>query len=113
MTMEFSERIGRVEPSATLAISSLASELEADGVDVVDLSVGEPDFPTPANIVDACEDAMEEGHTGYPPSNGVPELREAIAEKLQGDGLAIRGGQRHRHARRKAGALRDGADGCR
>ncbi|WP_423985549.1 pyridoxal phosphate-dependent aminotransferase [Haladaptatus sp.] len=88
MTMEFSERIGRVEPSATLAISSLATELKADGADVIDLSVGEPDFPTPMNIVDACEEAMEDGHTGYPPSNGVPELREAIAEKLQEDGLS-------------------------
>ncbi|MGA9400772.1 MAG: pyridoxal phosphate-dependent aminotransferase [Haladaptatus sp.] len=86
--MEFSERIGRVEPSATLAISSLATELKADGADVIDLSVGEPDFPTPMNIVDACEEAMEDGHTGYPPSNGVPELREAIAEKLQEDGLS-------------------------
>ncbi|ODR80431.1 aspartate aminotransferase [Haladaptatus sp. W1] len=85
--MDFSDRIQRVEPSATLAISSLASELEADGVDVIDLSVGEPDFPTPANVVDAAETAMEEGHTGYPPSKGVPELREAIAAKLQDDGL--------------------------
>ncbi|WP_231184023.1 pyridoxal phosphate-dependent aminotransferase [Haladaptatus sp. DYF46] len=85
--MDFSDRIQRVEPSATLAISSLASELKADGADVIDLSVGEPDFPTPANVVEACETAMEDGHTGYPSSKGVPELREAIAEKLQGDGL--------------------------
>ncbi|GAA0243709.1 pyridoxal phosphate-dependent aminotransferase [Haladaptatus pallidirubidus] len=88
MTMEFSDRIQRVEPSATLAISSLASQLEAEGEDVIDLSVGEPDFPTPGNIVEAGEQAMEDGHTGYPPSKGVPELREAIAEKLQADGLA-------------------------
>nr|WP_227774511.1 pyridoxal phosphate-dependent aminotransferase [Haladaptatus pallidirubidus] len=86
--MEFSDRIQRVEPSATLAISSLASQLEAEGEDVIDLSVGEPDFPTPGNIVEAGEQAMEDGHTGYPPSKGVPELREAIAEKLQADGLA-------------------------
>jgi len=85
--MNFSERIQRVEPSATLAISNLASQLEAEGKDVVDLSVGEPDFPTPDNIVDACETAMAEGHTGYAPSNGIPALREAVAEKLQGDGL--------------------------
>nr|WP_266079777.1 pyridoxal phosphate-dependent aminotransferase [Haladaptatus caseinilyticus] len=85
--MDFSDRIQRVEPSATLAISSLASQLEADGEDVIDLSVGEPDFPTPENVVEACEQAMEDGYTGYPPSNGVPELREAVAEKLRGDGL--------------------------
>jgi len=85
--MEFSNRVTSVEPSATLAVSNLASELEADGVDVVDLSVGEPDFATPENIVQAGKDAMDAGHTGYAPSNGVPELRDAVAEKLQGDGL--------------------------
>ncbi|NEU56689.1 pyridoxal phosphate-dependent aminotransferase [Halorussus sp. MSC15.2] len=85
--MHFSDRIQRVEPSATLAISNLAAELEADGADVVDLSVGEPDFPTPENIVDAGQEAMDAGHTGYTSSNGIPELREAIAENLRGDGL--------------------------
>ncbi|MFC4549469.1 MULTISPECIES: pyridoxal phosphate-dependent aminotransferase [Halorussus] len=87
MTMKFSDRIQRVEPSATLAISNLASELEAEGADVVDLSVGEPDFPTPENVVEAGKAAMDAGHTGYTPSNGIPELREAIAEKLADDGL--------------------------
>nr|WP_197538056.1 pyridoxal phosphate-dependent aminotransferase [Natronomonas moolapensis] len=86
--MQFTERVGRVEPSATLAISNLASELEADGVDVVDLSVGEPDFPTPENVVEAGKDALDAGHTGYTPSNGIPGLKEAIAEKLDSDGLA-------------------------
>ncbi|WP_205254476.1 pyridoxal phosphate-dependent aminotransferase [Halorussus rarus] len=85
--MDFSDRIQRVEPSATLAISNLASELEAEGADVVDLSVGEPDFPTPDNVVDAGQEAMDAGHTGYTSSNGIPELREAIAEKLRDDGL--------------------------
>ncbi|SFG02983.1 aspartate aminotransferase [Halopelagius inordinatus] len=84
---DFADRVERVEPSATLAISNLASELEADGIDVVDLSVGEPDFPTPQNVVEAGQDAMASGHTGYTSSNGVPELREAIAEKLRGDGI--------------------------
>ena len=87
MTMDFTARLKRVEPSATLAISNLASELEADGVDVVDLSVGEPDFPTPENIVEAGKDALDAGHTGYPPSNGIPKLKEAIADKLDADGL--------------------------
>jgi aspartate aminotransferase len=86
--MQFTERVGRVEPSATLAISNLASELEADGVDVVDLSVGEPDFPTPENVVEAGKDALDAGHTGYTPSNGIPELKAAIVEKLDSDGLA-------------------------
>ena len=87
MTMEFTDRVSRVEPSATLAISALATELEADGADVVDLSVGEPDFPTPENIVEAGKDAMDAGHTGYTTSAGILELREAIADKLADDGL--------------------------
>ena len=84
---EFAARVERVEPSATLAISNLAGELEADGVDVVDLSVGEPDFPTPENVVEAGTDAMDAGHTGYTSSNGIPELKAAIADKLDADGL--------------------------
>ncbi|MFC7115476.1 pyridoxal phosphate-dependent aminotransferase [Natronoarchaeum sp. GCM10025703] len=85
--MDFADRVERVEPSATLAISDLATELEAEGADVVDLSVGEPDFPTPENIVEAGKAAMDAGHTGYAPSNGVPALKEAIADKLHDDGL--------------------------
>ncbi|ERH08028.1 MAG: aspartate/tyrosine/aromatic aminotransferase [Halonotius sp. J07HN4] len=87
MNMEFADRVQRVEPSATLAISNLSSELEAEGIDVVDLSVGEPDFPTPDNIVEAGKDAMDAGHTGYTSSNGIPELREALAEKFTNQGL--------------------------
>ena len=85
--MDFASRVERVEPSATLAISNKAAELEAEGKDVVDLSVGEPDFDTPENIKDAAKDALDAGHTGYTPSNGIPELKEAIAEKLHDDGL--------------------------
>ncbi|MGM0590318.1 MAG: pyridoxal phosphate-dependent aminotransferase [Halobacteriota archaeon] len=84
---DFAARVGRIEPSATLSISNLAGELEAQGKDVVDLSVGEPDFPTPENVVEAGQAAMQAGHTGYTSSNGIVELREAIAEKLQGDGI--------------------------
>jgi aspartate aminotransferase len=87
MTQDFAARVGRVEPSATLAISNKAAELEADGVDVVDLSVGEPDFDTPENIKDAAKDALDAGHTGYTPTSGIPELKTAIVEKLHDDGL--------------------------
>ena len=87
MNMEFADRVQRVEPSATLAISNLSSELEAEGIDVVDLSVGEPDFPTPENIVEAGKAAMDAGHTGYTSSNGIPELREALADKFTGQGI--------------------------
>jgi len=84
---EFSRRVGRVEPSATLAVSNKAAALEAEGEDVVDLSVGEPDFPTPGRIAEAGKAAIDAGHTGYAPSTGIRALREAIAEKLRGDGL--------------------------
>ncbi|UIO99338.1 pyridoxal phosphate-dependent aminotransferase [Halobaculum sp. CBA1158] len=84
---DFAERVGRVEPSATLAISNAANELEAEGHDVVDLSVGAPDFPTPETVVEAGKDALDAGHTGYTSSNGVPELKEAIAEKLRADDI--------------------------
>jgi aspartate aminotransferase len=87
VNFDFAARVDRVEPSATIAISNLAGELEAEGVDVVDLSVGEPDFPTPENVVGAGKTAMDAGHTGYTSSNGIPELREAIVEKLAADGL--------------------------
>jgi aspartate aminotransferase len=91
MNFDFADRVERVSPSATLAISNKASALEAEGVDVVDLSVGEPDFDTPQNIKDAAEEALEAGKTGYTTSQGIPELREAIADKLAGDGLDFYG----------------------
>ena len=91
MNFDFADRVERVSPSATLAISNKAAALEAEGVDVVDLSVGEPDFDTPQNIKDAAEQALEEGKTGYTTSQGIPALREAIAEKLAGDGLGFYG----------------------
>jgi len=74
---DYSDRIGRVEPSATLAISNLAAEKEAEGADIVDLSVGEPDFDTPANVVEAGKAALDAGHTGYTPRTG--SLRSARA----------------------------------
>ncbi len=85
--MNYTNRVTRVEPSATLAVSSLASRLEADGVDVVDLSVGEPDFETPDHIKEAGQDAIADGKTHYAPSSGIPELRSAIASDLQNQGL--------------------------
>jgi len=86
--MDFAERVTRIEPSATVAISNQASELEAEGVDVVDLSVGDiVDFDTPENVKQAAKDALDAGHTGYTPSNGIPELKDAITDKLHDDGL--------------------------
>ena len=84
-------RTERVEPSATLAISNRAAELEAQGVDVADLSVGEPDFPTPDHIVQAGKEALDAGHTTYTSSNGVPALKQAIATELRTRGIDAAG----------------------
>ncbi|MDF1534241.1 MAG: pyridoxal phosphate-dependent aminotransferase [Methanosarcinaceae archaeon] len=78
-----SSRLERVEESATIKIANIASQLKQDGVDVISFSLGEPDFDTPKHICDAAADAMYRGETHYAPSNGIPELRNAIAEKLR------------------------------
>ncbi len=76
-------RADLIKPSATIRLSELAKELKKEGKDVIDLSVGEPDFKTPENIVEAAYKALKEGKTFYAPAQGIPELREAIAEKLR------------------------------
>ena len=80
---KFSDSVERVEPSATLRISDLAGELEGKGADVVDLSVGEPDFTTPEHIRAEAKASLDRDETGYTPSAGIPDLREAIAHKLR------------------------------
>ena len=78
-----SENVSRLQPSQTIAVASKARELKAKGRDVIDLSAGEPDFPTPAFIAEAGERAIREGRTRYTPTPGIPELRKAIAEDLE------------------------------
>ena len=75
-----SQRLQRVPASGTLAISNLVSQLKAEGVDILSFSLGEPDFDTPSNIVDACKASLDNGFTHYTPSTGIPSLRAAIAE---------------------------------
>ena len=75
--------IDRIEPSATIAISNRARELKRAGVDVISLSAGEPDFDTPAHIVDAAFAGVRAGMTRYTPADGSLELKEAIAAKLK------------------------------
>jgi aspartate aminotransferase len=77
-----SERMASIHESTTLKISAMAKKLNKSGLDVIDLGVGEPDFATPQNICDACCDSIKNGETHYAPTNGIAELREAIAEKL-------------------------------
>jgi len=81
----FAERINRIQPSATLAMTSKAAELRAKGVDVINLSVGEPDFPTPQNIQNAAIKAMSDGFTRYTPGEGMVDLRQAAADKMKRD----------------------------
>jgi len=77
----FAKRVTSIDPSPTVALGNLVAELKAKGETILSLSVGEPDFPTPAHIVEAAKRALDEGHTKYTPSPGIRELREAIAEK--------------------------------
>lgn len=77
--MRISRKLASINPSATLAISAKAMELRAKGREIVSLSVGEPDFDTPAHICEAAKAAMDEGFTRYTQVPGIPELRSAVA----------------------------------
>ena len=77
-----SAKIAGVSESATIAISNKAKAMQRQGIDVISLSIGEPDFDTPRHITDACIAAMQRGETHYAPSSGIPELLNAISEKI-------------------------------
>lgn len=81
--IKLSDRIQQITPSMTFAISSAAKQLAAQGVDVCNFGVGEPDFITPQHIREAAKTALDRGYTKYSPTAGVLELRQCIAEKLQ------------------------------
>ena len=83
--MEISERAAQLSPSLTLSIDSKAKAMKSEGIDVCGFGAGEPDFDTPEHIKAAAIAALEAGFTKYTPSAGLPELRQAIAEKLEGD----------------------------
>src|SRR3954465_5708628 len=92
--MEISARAAQLSPSLTLSIDSKAKAMKAEGIDVCGFGAGEPDFDTPEHIKAAAIAALESGFTKYTPSAGLPELRQAIAEKLEADnGLSYRAGQ--------------------
>lgn len=80
--MELSALVNRLQPSATLAMSQRSSELKAEGLDIINLSVGEPDFDTPAHIKEAAKTAIDDNQTRYTAVPGTPALRKAICEKL-------------------------------
>ena len=81
--MDLSSRLSKIKPSSTLKISSLAKQLKAEGKNVVDFSVGEPDFDTPDTIKNAAIEALQKGFTKYTPPSGIPDLKNAIAAKLK------------------------------
>jgi len=83
--MNLANRLKAIKPSPTLALNAKAKALVAQGVDVVSLAAGEPDFDTPEFIKQAAVEALRQGFTKYTPTSGIPELREAICAKLERD----------------------------
>lgn len=83
--MQLAKRLDRISEPQTIKMAKLGRELRAQGCDLIDLSLGEPDFSTPAFICQAATEAMSEGYTKYTPVVGYPELRKAISEKLKRD----------------------------
>ena len=82
---QLSDRLNRLAPSATLAMSQKSSEMKAQGIDVINMSVGEPDFNTPDNIKQAAKKAIDENFSRYSPVPGYPDLRKAIVAKLKNE----------------------------
>lgn len=82
---QLSDRLNRLAPSATLAMSQKSNEMKAQGIDVINMSVGEPDFNTPDHIKDAAKKAIDENYSKYSPVPGYADLRKAIAAKLKNE----------------------------
>lgn len=85
MVVDLANRVKALTPSTTLAITAKAKELKEQGEDVIGLGAGEPDFNTPQYILDAASQSMNEGHTKYTPSAGLPALKKAIIKKFEAD----------------------------
>lgn len=85
MELPLSSRVKGVAPSPTLAITAKAKQMKQEGIDVIGLGAGEPDFNTPQNIIDAAVESMEKGFTKYTPSSGIIDLKQAIVDKLAKD----------------------------
>lgn len=85
LALELAQRVQRIKPSPTLAISARADELIAEGKNIINLSVGEPDFDTPDHIKAAAAKAMQDGHTRYTAVDGIKGLKQAVIKKFQQD----------------------------
>src|SRR5262249_30028017 len=83
MSISLSEKVNRIKPSPTLAATNRAAELIASGVDVIDLSAGEPDFDTPEFVKQAAIEALHNGFTKYTAVDGTPALKQAIIQKFK------------------------------
>ena len=83
--MQVSKRIFELETETAFAILAKANDLASKGMDIINLGIGQPDFPTPKNIQEAAIKAIKDGKHGYTPSNGLPELREAVSDKISSD----------------------------
>src|SRR5205085_9911709 len=83
--MQLSSRLNLFNEPETLKMAKLGRELRAKGIDVIDLSLGEPDFDTPQHIKDAAKKAIDENWSHYPPVAGYPDLRQAVCDKLKRD----------------------------
>jgi aspartate aminotransferase len=79
------DSLSRVKPSPTIAATTKAAELKAEGRDIIGLGAGEPDFDTPDHIKEAAKAAMDAGKTKYTPADGIPELKKAICAKMKRD----------------------------
>lgn len=87
--IQLADRIANMPPSQTIAMAQKARELKAQGHDIISLSLGEPDFPTPLVICDAAKYALDEGYFYYPPVDGFVDLKDAIIEKFKKDNQLI------------------------
>ncbi|MCK7553845.1 aminotransferase class I/II-fold pyridoxal phosphate-dependent enzyme [Chitinophaga sedimenti] len=83
--LQLAERLSRISEPQTIKMAKLSRELKAQGIDIVDLSIGEPDFDTPEHIREAAKKAIDEGFTHYTPVAGYPEVKKAVTVKLQRD----------------------------
>jgi len=112
------DRINTLSESITIAITTLAGELKAEGKDILSFSAGEPDFGTPQVIKDAAIDAINNNYTKYTPVDGYPELREAIANKLKRDNnltyapnqIMVNNGAKHSLFNLFSAVIQDGAE---
>lgn len=85
MTLDLSQRINRIQPSATIAVTALAAKLRAEGKDIIGLGAGEPDFDTPDHIKKAAHEAIHNGMTKYTAIDGTPEIKQAVIDKFKRD----------------------------